>query len=207
LFLWEAFVTGVAKTATHVDDALVAAQTFVQALPDPSAANGVTADRPMSLIGAALMWSGWETDPAVLHKPCLVLKSEPSTSPPVERSNGPRSRIGSLMEPVDGRVRAEADGRPMGVRVAELVERIPAGSWTTYGDIAVFLRSGAMAVATCLATLPMPNAHRVLNAKGKIAAGFAYPDGRTDDPRTLLEQEGIRFNGDRADPSQRWRLT
>lgn len=80
LFLWEAFVTGAAKSATHVDDALIAARTFVDALPDPRKSNAVSADRPLSVIGAALLWSGWTTDPAVLHQPCLVIKSDPVRS-------------------------------------------------------------------------------------------------------------------------------
>lgn len=204
LFLWEAFVTGDAKAATHVDDALIAAHTFIEALPDPPTANGVTAGRPLSLVGAALMWSGWETDHAVLHTPCLVIKSEPA-APPDAQPGTKQSPLARTREPIDGKADRKADGRPMGARVAELAERIPAGCWTTYGDVAEFLGSGAMAVARCLATLPMPNAHRILNAKGKVAAGFAFPDSRTDNPRTLLEDEGIRFIGDRADPSQRWR--
>src|SRR5271156_5636466 len=52
LYLWEAFVTGKAKAATHVDDALIAATTFSDSLPNPPAANAVEAQRPMSLIGA-----------------------------------------------------------------------------------------------------------------------------------------------------------
>ena len=77
LFLWEAFVTDRAKAATHVDDATVAVAAFRDALPDPTAANAVTADRPLSLLGAALLWSGWADDVALLHAPCLVIKAAP----------------------------------------------------------------------------------------------------------------------------------
>jgi hypothetical protein len=48
------------------------------------------------------------------------------------------------------------------------------------------------------------NAHRILEAKGKVAEGFAFRDGRTDDPVELLKSEGIRFVNGRADPRQRW---
>jgi hypothetical protein len=58
LFLWEAFVTDRAKAATHVDDAIIAATAFRNAFPDVTGANAVTADRPLSLLGAALLWSG-----------------------------------------------------------------------------------------------------------------------------------------------------
>jgi hypothetical protein len=77
LFLWEAFVTDRAKAATHIDDATVAVTAFRDTLPDVIAANAVTADRPLSLLGAALLWSDWSDDLALLHAPCLVIKASP----------------------------------------------------------------------------------------------------------------------------------
>jgi hypothetical protein len=74
LFLWEAFVSGKAKAATHVGDAAAAAEAFRGALPDPTAENALTADRPLSQIGAALIWAGWSDDPSLLRQSCLVLK-------------------------------------------------------------------------------------------------------------------------------------
>jgi len=74
LFLWEAFVTGPAKSATHVGDAMVAVRAFVDSLPDPLASNAVHAERPLSLVGAALLWSGWSTDLVLLRASCLVIK-------------------------------------------------------------------------------------------------------------------------------------
>jgi hypothetical protein len=75
LFLWEAFVTEKAKAVTHVDDAAVAVACFTAALPDPGRANAVTAERPLSLVGAAAVWAGWSDDIELLRKPCLVLKA------------------------------------------------------------------------------------------------------------------------------------
>jgi hypothetical protein len=77
LFLWEAFVSGQAKAPTHIDDAGVAVSAFRDALPDPMATNAVIAERPLSLLGAALLWSGWSSDPALLQTPCLVIKAMP----------------------------------------------------------------------------------------------------------------------------------
>jgi len=79
LFLWEAFVTDRAKATTHVDDATVAVTAFRAALPNPAAANAVTAERPLSLLGAALLWSGWSDNSELLHAPCLVVKATPPT--------------------------------------------------------------------------------------------------------------------------------
>lgn len=55
------------KQRTHTDDALIAATTFRDALPTPVSANAVTAEHPMSLLGAAMLWSGWTTDLAALR--------------------------------------------------------------------------------------------------------------------------------------------
>lgn len=75
LFLWEAFVTDKAKAETHVDDAIVAVACFTSALPDPRSASLVTAERPLSLVGAAALWAGWTADPEVIRTPCLVLRA------------------------------------------------------------------------------------------------------------------------------------
>lgn len=98
-----------------------------------------------------------------------------------------------------------AHSLPMRDRVSPVAERIPAGSWTTYGDIAARIGSHARPVAACLAACPIPNAHRILTVKGKVSEGFAWRDGRTEDPVELLKAEGIRFTNGRADPRQRWR--
>jgi alkylated DNA nucleotide flippase Atl1 len=95
--------------------------------------------------------------------------------------------------------------RSMRERVTEVAERIPAGSWTSYGDVAAIIGSHARPVATCLANWPIPNAQRILTVDGKVAEEFEFRDGRTDDPVELLESEGIRFTNGHADPSQRWR--
>ena len=59
LFIWEAFVTGSAKTGSHEADALAAVNAFHRALPDPERKNVVKPDAPTrSLIGGALLWAG-----------------------------------------------------------------------------------------------------------------------------------------------------
>jgi hypothetical protein len=75
LFLWEAFVTGVAKSLSHHGDAEIAAMSFRQAFPHIAEANAVTAANPYSLIGAALLRSGLSTDLSVLSTPCVVIRS------------------------------------------------------------------------------------------------------------------------------------
>ena len=86
-----------------------------------------------------------------------------------------------------------------------ILDAVPAGRWTTYGDI-----------ASAIGTAPQPlgahivrcdrcqNGYRVLNANGRIPAGFRWSDpDRTDDPIELLRTKGVRFLSGRADEMQR----
>lgn len=76
LFLWEAFVSGKAKGDTHIADAKLGAETFMRALPDPTLHNAVVCSSPIySLLGAALLRTGWSTDLRVLQEACLVLRA------------------------------------------------------------------------------------------------------------------------------------
>jgi hypothetical protein len=74
LFCWEAFVSGPAHGDTDLADAATAAAEFCANEESLAQANAVAADRPLSLIGAAAMWSGWVGDAAILHQPTLVIK-------------------------------------------------------------------------------------------------------------------------------------
>jgi hypothetical protein len=75
LLVWEAFVSGGAKGRSHVDDATIAVEAFERVLPDPTIASTITAERPLSLAGAAAIWSGWLHDSRALHTPTLVVRA------------------------------------------------------------------------------------------------------------------------------------
>jgi hypothetical protein len=78
LFLWEAFVSdaGKGQSTTHAGDTEIAVQRFMESLPSPDASDAITSDKEAhSLIGAALLRTGWISDLAVLSKPCLVIKA------------------------------------------------------------------------------------------------------------------------------------
>ncbi len=64
---------------------------------------------------------------------------------------------------------------------------LPAGSWTTYGDVAELIGSHPVAVGQHLASQPVPNAWRVLSSEGRLSPQFHWtePD-RTDDPVQVL---------------------
>jgi len=78
LFLWEAFVSGDAKPKVegnpHAADAMAAVEAFVDALPDPTLANAVEESAVISLVGMALLRTGWTREIESLETPCLVIK-------------------------------------------------------------------------------------------------------------------------------------
>lgn len=88
--------------------------------------------------------------------------------------------------------------------VSAIIAEIPPGRWTTYGDVAIVAGTWAQPLAAMIANSPMANAWRVLQSGGTISAGFRWTEpGRADDPRTVLEGEGLRFDAEgRADPEQ-----
>jgi alkylated DNA nucleotide flippase Atl1 len=95
-------------------------------------------------------------------------------------------------ETVSGEGTASTDLRR---EVTALVIRIPAGRWTSYGDVAAALGSYPQPVANVLAHAPIPGAWRVLKTDGTISPGFAWTDPeRTDDPIEVLASEGLDFD-------------
>lgn len=78
LFLWEAFISGKEKGATHVSDASLGVRAFLASLESPMAANRVTAEAPFSLAGALLLWSGLTSVIQTVHCPVPVLRPLPT---------------------------------------------------------------------------------------------------------------------------------
>ncbi|QNP65436.1 GmrSD restriction endonuclease domain-containing protein [Streptomyces genisteinicus] len=89
----------------------------------------------------------------------------------------------------------------------QVLAALPPGTWTSYGDLAAFLGSGAQAVGNHLANTPgVINAYRVLNSEGRVSDGFrwATPRDEGDDVRARLAADGIAFTAaGAADPAQR----
>jgi hypothetical protein len=79
LLLWEAFVTDQRNDAAtrHIEDAQLAIADFRRGIVHPASfESSVTAPEGcLSLLGAALLRTGWSTDVALLSKPCLVVRS------------------------------------------------------------------------------------------------------------------------------------
>lgn len=78
LFIWEAFVSGGAKRGGHVEDAKAAVEAFAAAVREavPGFVSAVGCDEETySLIGAALLRTGWSTDVSLLTRACPVIRA------------------------------------------------------------------------------------------------------------------------------------
>jgi hypothetical protein len=73
-FCWEAFVSGEAHSDDHIRDAATAVVGFAAAEHDLGSATSVSAERPLSVLGAAALWSGWTNDLAELHETTVVIR-------------------------------------------------------------------------------------------------------------------------------------
>ncbi|MDK1476879.1 DUF262 domain-containing protein [Streptomyces sp. 549] len=90
----------------------------------------------------------------------------------------------------------------------QVLATLPHGTWTSYGDLAAFLGSGAQAVGNHLANTPnVAKAYRVLTSEGKVSDGFRWAtpqDAEGDDVRGRLAADGVRLTAaGAADPTQR----
>jgi alkylated DNA nucleotide flippase Atl1 len=101
---------------------------------------------------------------------------------------------------------ADDDGMaPAWELMARAVAELPTGAWTTYGDLAALIGSHPVPVGMRIASHPIDQGHRVLQATGTVSPGFRWYEPRTDDPVDVLRSEGIEFDDQgRANPAQRF---
>jgi methylated-DNA-protein-cysteine methyltransferase related protein len=106
-----------------------------------------------------------------------------------------------------GHVMSESGGKHD--RIYEVVRRIPRGRVLTYGDVAALadLPRHARLVGYALHALPAHTAvpwHRVINHRGAISTGRAWPGGELLQ-RQLLEAEGVEFDANGRTTLERYR--
>lgn len=102
-------------------------------------------------------------------------------------------------------VEEPAEGRDWS-RLHAALAAMPYGAWTTYSDLAELIGSHQVPVGQHVASTPgLLNAYRVLNAEGRVSAGFRWTNPSDDrDVHDVLGADGVRFDSDmRADPAQR----
>jgi alkylated DNA nucleotide flippase Atl1 len=90
-------------------------------------------------------------------------------------------------------------------RVRRVVEALPEGTWTSYGDLAELIGTGPRQVGAYMRDGNVARAYRVLTAGGTVSEGFRWTDGRTGrDVPDLLRADGVTVSAKgRADRSQR----
>ena len=86
-----------------------------------------------------------------------------------------------------------------------VLERVPAGRWTTYGDLAKLIGTHANPLGQHISRCDeCVNAQRVLSHTGRPAANFRWSDpAETATVEEYLDREGVRFHDGVADPAQR----
>lgn len=86
-----------------------------------------------------------------------------------------------------------------------ILEQLPEGRWTSYGELADAVGTAAQAVGNhVVACRHCANSWRVLTADGQISESFRWPDAEDDrDPLEVLQTEGLTFLGGKADPARR----
>lgn len=117
-----------------------------------------------------------------------------------------------LVELIEGMTpqswRLAARYRATAVVFMRMAGRIREGEWSTYGDLSIAVRGdtkAARSVGRAAATLPQfPHPERILMDGGLISPTWQDRQGRgADHCRKLLEEQGLRFIGDRADKGQK----
>lgn len=105
-------------------------------------------------------------------------------------------------------VSSEPEGGFDWERVDQAIDALPAGRWTSYGDLAELAGTAAMPIGGHVMQLPPgTNAYRVLTKSGQISPNFFWQDPEDDrDVRQVLIAEGIEFDGNGA-ASQAQRMT
>jgi alkylated DNA nucleotide flippase Atl1 len=90
-------------------------------------------------------------------------------------------------------------------RVRRVVEALPEGTWTSYGDLAELIGTGPRQVGAYMRDGNVARAYRVLTAGGTVSEGFRWADGRTGrDVPELLRADGVTVSAKgRADRAQR----
>jgi alkylated DNA nucleotide flippase Atl1 len=90
--------------------------------------------------------------------------------------------------------------------VRRVVDALPEGTWTSYGDLAELIGTGPRQVGAFMRDDGgNPKAYRVLTAGGTVSEGFRWSDGRSGrDVPDLLREDGVTVSRKgRADQTQR----
>jgi alkylated DNA nucleotide flippase Atl1 len=122
----------------------------------------------------------------------------------LERADDLAERAIAIWPGPDESVRGKVAGRDWEL-LHQALAALPAGSWTSYRDLAELVGSHPVPVGVHIARTRVVNGHRALSLDGRISKGFHWYDlDDTRDPVEVLREEGVRFDEDgRAALAQR----
>jgi len=113
----------------------------------------------------------------------------------LDRADGLADKIAEIwIAPLPGIPDASGDGFDWS-RVEAGIAAIPAGRWTSYGDLAELAGTAAQPVGNFVTSLPAgSNAYRVLSSDGTVSPSFTWADPTdTRDVQEVLAAEGVAF--------------
>ena len=146
----------------------------------------------------------WEYD-GRRYRPTEIVRRILADAAGVQRS--PRGPAWWVLE--DGRDLPTVAGVPERstfdwAQLHQVLAAIPAGRWTTYGELARLIGTAAQPLGQHIQHCPAcPNVQRVLGADGKPRPGLAWYDpSETRSQQEWLEAEGVRFSNGAADPGR-----
>lgn len=90
-------------------------------------------------------------------------------------------------------------------RLHTILEALPEGRWTTYGDLADAVGTAPQPLGAHITGCEQcANPHRVLTHHSRVARSFAWPDPNDRrDPEEMLRAEGVSFPDGKADATKR----
>jgi alkylated DNA nucleotide flippase Atl1/uncharacterized protein YciI len=146
----------------------------------------------------------WEYDGG-RYRPTEIVRRILADAAGVQRN--PRGPAWWVME--DGRDLPTVAGVPERstfdwAELHQVLEAIPVGRWTTYGELAALIGTAAQPLGQHIQHCPAcPNVHRVLGADGKPRPGLAWVDpNETRGQQEWLQAEGVRFSNGAAEPGR-----
>ncbi|MDO5661782.1 MAG: MGMT family protein [Brachybacterium sp.] len=142
----------------------------------------------------------WDYD-GQLYRPTTIVKQVLLDAVQIERSaNGPlwwQTDDGDTLTELAGAIAGGFDWSGLHT----LLEALPHGRWTTYGDLAKVIGKAAQPLGGHLMSCSeCVNAFRILDSSGRPRPGFRWNDPNDQRTQTqALEAEGIRFTNGYAD--------
>jgi alkylated DNA nucleotide flippase Atl1 len=190
--LTEEWLTVVAEDATPDDDPIELAGRLAHTLGNLTLTgyNTELSNSPFSEKRELLAQSNLE-----MNRP-IAIKERWGPTEILKRADDLAERAIAIWPGPDESLRGQVAGRDWEL-LHQALAALPAGSWTSYTDLAELVGSHPVPVGVHIARTRLVNGHRALSLDGRISKGFRWYDpDDTRDPVDVLREEGVRFDED-----------